>query len=86
MYKITIRTKSGGVALYEASEEVFQFFKCWLTGGEGTAENHSSVFFFQNGAVHRDNIDIVSWKQASSTETQVQQRFEIVDTIDTTKW
>ena len=98
MYKITIRTKSGGAAPYEASEEVFQSFKRWLVWGEGTAENDPRVFaqfpgqamsgyhqkpwdifFFQEGAIRRDNIDLVSWKRASSTENQVHQGFEILD-------
>lgn len=44
MYKITIRTKSGDRVTYSASEGVFQSFKGWLIGGEGTAETDPAMF------------------------------------------
>lgn len=86
MYRITIRTKSGSVPVFWANDVVFSSFKSWLIGGVGAAEADLNrrpcdvFFFFEEGAIHRDNIDVVSWEQqAPRTGVQTQRSFEMLD-------
>lgn len=103
MYRITILTKNGNAAIHDASDEVFNSFKGWLIGGEGTAESDPayygsfmgglpgntlggitrqpcSTFLFADGAIHRDNIDTVSWEQrAPRPAAQPRQQIEMLD-------